>query len=173
MNINILKKMSYIRVNSRYNTFISHLNNSSIEDYFGIINQPNKNLKFTTKREGEDIYFEISFLKSYNIDINMFPKEINNIISSYASDFINIRLKIQHLDCYPFKAPLWSLLDVLYNIKLPLNLNDYYNYIVKNHNDKYNSDWSPAISIEKDILEFIQKINHFDTLLEYKLFDKN
>jgi len=156
----------------RFNTFISHLNNSSIEDYFGIINQPNKILNFITKREENEVYFTISFVKSCNIDIENFPKEINDIISSYASEFINIKLKILHFDDYPFKHPVWSLLDVSYNIKLPLNLKDYYNYIVKNHNDRHAFDWSPATDIEKDILEFIQKINHFDMLLEYKLFNK-
>ena len=35
-------------------------------------------------------------------------------------------------------------------------------------NNEHISDWSPSIQIEKDILEFIQKINHF----EY-IFGKN
>ena len=160
--------MVNISTQTRYNTFLSHLNNSSIENYFGIINQPNKTLNFTIKREENEVYFTISFVKYYNIDIKRLPKEINDIISTYASDSINIKLKILHYDDYPFKHPVWSLLDVFYNINLPINLIEYYNYIVKNHNDRYNMDWSPAICIEKDILEFIQKINHFDALIEYK-----
>jgi hypothetical protein len=152
----------------RYDTFVNNLNNSSIESYFGIINEPNTILNFTTKREENEVYFTVSFVKSYNIDIQNLPKEINDIISSYASEFINIKFKILHYDDYPFHPPEWSLSSVFYNTKLLLNLNDYYNYIVKNHNDKYKNDWSPAINIEKDILEFIQKINHFDTLIHYK-----
>ena len=152
----------------RYNTFINCLNNSTIEKYFGIINQPNKSLNFTLKREENELYFTVSFLKSCNIDIKEFPKEINDIISSYSSEFIKINLKILHYADYPFHPPEWSLLNILCNIKIPFNLNDYYNYIINNHNEMYKTDWSPAINIEKDILEFIQKINHFDMLIEYK-----
>ena len=42
---------------------------------------------------------------------------------------------------------------------------DYYNYIIEIHNLK---KWSPIISIDKDFLEFFQKINYFDFILEYK-----
>jgi hypothetical protein len=152
----------------RYDRFVNKLNNYSIENYFGIINEPNKKLNFTTKREENEVYFTVSFVKSYNIDIRELPKEINDIISSYASEFININLKILHYNNYPFHPPEWCLSKILCNIKLPFDIKDYYNYIIKNHNDKYKNDWSPAIDIEKDILEFIQKINHFEMLIEYK-----
>jgi hypothetical protein len=152
----------------RYDTFVNNLNNNSIENYFGIINESDKKLNFTSKREENEVYFTVSFIKSYNIDIKSFPKEINDIISSYASEFINISFKILHFDDYPFHPPEWSLSKILCNIKTPFNIKDYYNYIINNHNNTYKKDWSPAINIEKDILEFIQKINHFDMLIEYK-----
>jgi hypothetical protein len=91
---------------------------------------------------------------------------INDIIATYATDIINIKIKINHYDDYPFKFPVWNLTTLLYNIKYPLNLRDYYKYIIDNHNNRYKTDWSPAIGVEKDILEFISKINHFDYLID-------
>lgn len=151
---------------NRYNKFITTLNGSNIENYFGLINKPETNVKISIIRDGNDVLLDILFEKTYSFDILKLPVVINDIIATYATDIINIKIKINHYDDYPFKFPTWNLTKILCNIKCPLNLTDYYNYIIDNHNNKYKIYWSPAINVEKDILEFISKINHFDYLID-------
>jgi len=153
----------------RYSKFIRNLNGDTIENYFGIINKPETNVRISIIRDGNDVLLDILFEKTYSFDIVKLPVVINEIIATYATDIINIKIKINHYDDYPFRTPVWFLTTLFYNINSPLNLPDYYKYIIDNHNNRFNKcnkDWSPAIDVEKDILEFISKINHFDYLLE-------
>lgn len=90
------------------------------------------------------------------------PIELSNIIAEYNTYFVNLEIKITFPDSYPFCPPIWSLQEAKYNVSIP---DDYYANIIENHNHHYEYDWSPAISIEKDILYFIQKINHFEYII--------
>lgn len=156
-------------IDKRFTRFLNDMKHLTIEEYFGIVNNnSHTKLKFNIKKEENNIILNTNFIRSYNVDIIELPKEINDLISSYASEYVNINFNISHDTYYPFHSPVWSLLNISYNIKPLLNVKSYYEYIIKTHNDRYEKDWSPAICMEKDILEFIQKINYFDYLFEYK-----
>jgi hypothetical protein len=148
--------------------FITLFQNYSFEEYFGIVNTNETYLKMNLFIQENEFIFTINFQKYYKCyDILELPIEISRLIASYNRDIITIKIKILLTDDYPFTRPVWVLDSVEGNINTQLNLTEYYEYIVENHNNMYELDWSPAISIDKDILEFVQKINHFDYVLDY------
>lgn len=155
----------------RITRFLDKLQDSSIENYFGIINNKNNTLHFTFQNELEnelenEIILTIHFKADYKCyDILELPIEISRLIASYNDYFINIKIKILFINNYPFIRPIWVLLDVQDNVCSSLNLMEYFTYIVNNHNSQYKRCWTPAIDVEKDVLEFIHKINHFDYIL--------
>ena len=94
------------------------------------------------------------------------PINIISIIASYSYSFISIETRIYFPNNYPFDPPIWRLVNVKTNINTSIDLRSYYKYIVNNHNKQYKKYYSPAISIDIDLLDFIQKINHFEYLIE-------
>ena len=147
--------------------FLNTFQNISLEKYFGIVNK-NK-LVFNIFHHENEILLFIKFRAPYKCyDIVELPIDISRLIASYNEHFINIQIKISFPHDYPFTEPTWILLDVEDNIVSTINLFEYFTYMVDNHNNQYKRDfnWSPIIEVEKDVLEFIQKINHFDYILE-------
>jgi hypothetical protein len=163
---------------TRLTRFIDRFKNTSIEDYFEILKYNNKekiNCKTNTEViENQNIIsFEIHFFKNsdYLYNFVKLPDEINNeIYKFYKKEYINIKMNIHYGNDYPFKPPLWSLEDVKYNIVIPINLINYYTEIINNHNCINKKNWSPAIDIHHDILDLIQKINHFDYMMKSENF---
>ena len=149
----------------RYNKFYNKLINYSIAEYFGIKDQ-NLKFKLLKKNDKNELFFNIYYLKpQQKIDFKNVPQEISNIINSYLNDYINIKFKIQFDNDYPFHPPSWSLLSFSSNIIIGVNLSDIYHHILNCHNNQIERDWSPATDIEKDIIDFIRKINIFDFFL--------
>ena len=163
---------------TRFTRFIERFKDTNIEDYFEILKQNNKeNIKCQIKTELIEnqniICFEIHFFKDSDYFYNFFklPDEINNeIYKFYNKEFINIKMSIHYGNNYPFHPPIWKLLDVKNNINIHINIFDYYAEIINNHNSAYKKDWSPAIDIHHDILDIIQKINHFEYMLKSENF---
>jgi hypothetical protein len=157
-------------VQRRIARFQNTFRDISLENYFGIINDKNKLVFNILHNEiEEEIIFTIKFRADYKCyDIVELPIDISRLIASYNEYFINIQIKISFPQDYPFTEPTWILLEVEDNIVSRLNLFEYFTYMVDNHNNQYKRDfnWRPIIEIEKDVLEFIQKINHFDYILE-------
>jgi ubiquitin-protein ligase len=106
------------------------------------------------------------------------PSELNQLIHEYLIYEIEIKIKIKYSPSYPFSPPIWFLQGVQHNLVTEVCLLDYYSYKVNQHNQSYTTyitlgnhlnftenAWTPAITVEKDILSFVQKINHFDEVL--------
>jgi hypothetical protein len=142
-------------------------NNSNLKEYFGIIDTPQRVLNINATHNNDGIIFTICF-KEVNkmINIRCLPMDIICKISSYLNCYLTIKTKIVYPQDYPFDPPQWSLVCVKHNIESRMNLKEYYEYLIETHNNKYTIDWSPAIHIDIDILDFISKINHFDYLIE-------
>jgi hypothetical protein len=137
-----------------------------MREYFGI---SNLNIKFELNKKSDEniLYFNIFYLNPRkNIHFKILPDEINNIINLYLDEFIDIQTQILFTSDYPFYQPIWSLSKLSFNFKTNLLLNDIYKYIIDCHNSQYNHDWSPATDIEKDILDFIRKINIFEYIFD-------
>jgi hypothetical protein len=143
------------------------VNNINLKEYFGIVDTAQRSVNIDATHNNEVVTCTVSF-KEVNkmINIGRLPMDIIRKISSYLNCYLEIKTKIVYPPAYPFDPPQWSLVCVRHNIESRLNLKEYYEYLVETHNNKYRVDWSPAIHINIDILDFISKINHFDYLLE-------
>ena len=144
-------------------------NNINLKEYFGIIDTPQRSVNFDATHNNDGTIFTICFKENIPmINIECLPMDIIREISSYLNCSLTIKTKIVYPQDYPFEPPQWSLVCVRHNIESRLNLKEYYEYLVETHNNKYSVDWSPAIHINIDILDFISKINHFDYLIEFR-----
>ena len=160
----------------RFSRFIERFKDTSIEDYFDINLNNNDNeekVNFCFSVSQNTILFEVYFSKNINKIYNIFelPDEINREIwNYYNSDYLIIKMKISYSEEYPFKPPIWDFVHVKHNIDIPIDLINYYTNIIYFHNSINKKRWSPAIDIHQDILDFIQKINHFDYMLKRENF---
>jgi len=159
---------------TRFARFMERFKDITIEDYYEVLKYNNKeNIKCKINTELIEnkniISFEIHFFKDIDYFYNFLklPDEINNeIYKFYKKEFIKIKMNIFYGNNYPFHPPIWSLENVNFNIDLHINLYDYYTNILNLHNLSYKKDWSPAIDIHHDILDIIQKLNHFEYMLK-------
>jgi|LauGreDrversion4_1035100.scaffolds.fasta_scaffold00272_6 hypothetical protein len=93
------------------------------------------------------------------------PMEINHMINEYLPSYITLELRLDWTPDYPFTPPKWSMVHCNDYLASSLkNAEEYYNYIVSNHNKANKNEWSPAITIDSDILAFMVRIHHFDSL---------
>lgn len=139
-----------------------------LEKYYGL--QSNNNEKITISLlplddVNDELIVLINFTKkpiAYNFNL---PIEIIRDIASYDDHYIQLKIKIKYPNMYPFEPPVWSLLDVKSKINTHIGLKEYYEYIIDNHNNQNSGWWSSAINIEKDLLLFLTRINHFEWFL--------
>ena len=139
------------RMNLMKENFQEVLQGKPIGEHFGVplnitletkINGP-----FTcTFRYVKHYYYKIDQIKQ-NI-----PFEINCLILSYLYEYSTAIFKIYFPPDYPFKPTLWVLLDLKANIPTT------YKKAVVWQNQSYLHSWSPAITLEKDILYMIENI---------------
>ena len=124
----------------------------------------------------DSILLNIHYLKKAPFIHFTLPPELNRLIQEYLIYEIEIKIKIKYSQSYPFSPPIWFLQGVKHNLATEACLLDYYSYKVNQHNHSYSAylinlgthsvdGWTPAITVEKDILSFVQKINHFDEVL--------
>ena len=152
----------------RLDAFFQKFENKSLEDYFEL-NQNDGSLKVCVDRIHEnEMILTIQKQKECPVyDFDVLPLELSRMISVYNAQIIHMQLKIVFSPDYPFSQPIWSLMNVEQTfLSPPINLQDYYSYLVDNHNSQYSIFWTPAIDVEKDILDFIRKINYFEYLYQ-------
>jgi len=162
--------MTNTTVLRRFNHLKKITENSNLEDYFNIQNTETRKITFEyfINIEKNTLELHIKFLKNVpKVNFTILPDEVCDIISSFNDDLIIIKFEIMFPSTYPFNETIWSLINVEYNVKTLLNLKNYYTYLVDTHNNRNKHDWSTAILIDKDILEFFGKMNYFEDILEY------
>jgi len=151
----------------RFQRLEHYVNNTNLKDYYGIVDTPKRSLSVDAVQENSETVFTVCFKENNPmINIRCLPMDIICKISSYLNCSLTIKTKIVYPHDYPFAPPQWSLVCVQHNIVSRLNLKEYYEYLVETHNNQYQVDWSPSIHVDKDILDFIRKINHFDYLID-------
>ena len=116
------------------------------------------------------MYLDITYTTpGFYANIANFPVEICDNIFSFSCQVLELKVQITFTDTYPFEPPVWTLTEVndaIPKANLPYpeyKLYDYYENIIFRHNklNRTPGNWSPAIDIEKDVLDFIRKIHHF------------
>ena len=164
----------------RMNDFKEIIKNKSIVDYLGIISRNKESLSINMELlpEQKCCYFSVRFVtqnvQNYQPAFHL-PLELCYLINSYSSNSISLQFKIDYDMNYPFVTPTWSLLQATTDMThLPetVVLTDYYQQIVDSHNGQYNDvsrghNWTPAMSIHTDMINFILRILHFETITDY------
>ena len=164
----------------RCRDFTNSIGNTSIVDYLGILPRKNEKLSFTMEQFPEERYsiFSVDFVTQNTptlVPTFNLPLELCHIIKSYSSNFISLKFKIEYHYNYPFVQPKWSLISEDNDMThLPKNivLSNYYQDIVERHNGQYRElsrghNWTPAINIRTDMINFIMKILHFDIIADF------
>ena len=156
----------------RIKFFNNKYNINKLDEYFNISNTKETKIKISaiTNESENNVLLKIKFINEpftlNETNIRQLPKEINKIIASYIPSYIEINTIIHYLEHYPFNPPTWNLTSVIDKSSSSINLQEYYQYIVNCHNHQYQLSWSPAIWIEHDILNFIERINHFEQIID-------
>ena len=157
-------------------SFLTNLNNKSIREYFILdksIEIVSNNINF-----GEFPlvkYLLISYKpKSYANELHKLNKDstyhhINiytkNIIKEYSNIYLILKVKITY-ECM-FKPPKYNFVSLDHNITTDIQLTTLCKQIIYTfEKNDHGITWSPATSIEKDILSFIvifiENINFFN-----------
>ena len=133
------------RITHLFDEFTQNLKGKSIADYFQITHSQ-YDLK---KIDDQTFEFKISYelFPRYVLDL---PIELSMKIAGYLYEYTRIYYQIRIPNDYPFKPPKWVMLTIT-----PPEL---YNNALCVLNYRYDKDWSPAITLEKDILNMIECI---------------
>ena len=159
---------------SRLAKFEREFKQVDLARYYQLKKTPYETIEVDKEVVDGKILVKIVYRKKSHCPVLQIPPEMMAKIRSYLTYKIELKVKIQYSENYPFAPPIWSLNGVTHTIPNQVNLTDYYSYKVSCHNSqyvqylldgRYHTEWSPAIAIEKDLLTFIQKINHFDEML--------
>lgn len=145
--------------------------------YFGLEVPKNDTISITMdpynlNKTGERFYhlgLNITYTTpGFYANIANLPVEICDSIFAFSCQVLELKVQITFTDTYPFEPPFWTLTEVKNTIpkaNLPYpkyELSDYYQNVIYMHNkNNRTGNWSPAIDIEKDVLNFIRKIHHF------------
>lgn len=91
----------------------------------------------------------------------------SRLFSLSYGDMLSLDCLISYSQDYPFSPPNWSLTRIVVSDHTQhIDVKEYYKNIVENHNLQYTYDWSPSINLGTDMLDFIQKINHFEYIFD-------
>lgn len=136
----------------KYKDYLQCLDGKTINEYFNIP-FPKFELKQNLNTEYE---LSISHIHQYNdlIKLNL-PEEIIKYIKKYVEIGFVCKYKICFTEYTPFRAPKWSIIS---HASLNLIDNKLWETLVNKHNIDYTYDWTPSISMEKDILYFIERL---------------
>jgi len=88
--------------------------------------------------------------KMQNYAFQKLPIDLSVYISGYLYECINVSYTLVFPLDSPFKPPTWSLLQDKTNIKIN------YEYVSHLLNKQYKVDWSPAMSLEKVVLNLAE-----------------
>ena len=131
-----------LRIHRLLERFKEDLENKTIGEYFQVP------LKITINNDVYNLRCKFSKKKECYIKLEL-PFEVNCIVLSYLHEYSYGLYQINIPDDYPFKPPIWILLNS--NDKIYKKAEIY-------QNAQYRHSWEPSISVEKDILYMIQCI---------------
>jgi len=133
------------RISRLLDEFHYYLQGKTIAEHFQI-----KHSSYTLTRLEEDKF-------AFRIVREDFPKctfdlpiELSMKIIGYLYERTDVLYHIHFTNDYPFKPPIWSMQTIL-----PPPLYEHALYVLKY---RYDRGWSPAITIEKDLLNMISCI---------------
>ena len=138
-----------------------HGNPSNLTKYFGITNPYTIKTYIPTLESG---IINVTVLYRINQPIYYFPNipfEINEYIHSFVvNPMIQVQVQIKFDEQYPFTPTVFKIVGMKNTIKYGINkeIYTYLKYKTKLYNEKINKYWTPAILIEKNILDLKIKL---------------
>ena len=170
--MNDMFRRRFDRLKTRNNIPENTVSICNFQDIIGFDNIPGGNYSITVTNYNAYCDISIHYTHTQTAfdlvenNIRELPPEINGLIAEYLPSYITLELRMYYTNTYPFDIPEWSLVYCDDRLASSLkNAKEYYRYIIHNHNSIYqNHNWSPATDIDKDILQFMIRINHFDSL---------
>ena len=97
----------------------------------------------------------------------MLPLDVCRVVAEFACDHLCATFHVSFPEDYPFCPPAWSLATFDASLEKRyrsdeyggMTLCDYHTYLVDVHNEHYReARWSPAVTVEKDVLTFIERM---------------
>jgi hypothetical protein len=138
------------RITRALSYFNENMNGKTINEYFEIKTPIFK----LTRDDYTSFTFTSKYNETYDVSKLKLPEDIQRIISTYITKYVDITYTINYGMDYPFKPPKWIVKDIHTNIKIQHDIE----LITRQHNNSYLIDWTPYIYIEKDTLYMIEKI---------------
>ena len=136
----------------KYNDYLKSLDGKSINEYFNIL-FPIFNL---SQISTTDFVFTISYIQVFNDLIKLLlPQDVITHIKQYIEYGFVCKYNIQFTEYTPFKPPKWNL---IHHKSLNIKDKDFWLMLEKRHKTDYIHDWCPSISMEKDMLYFIERL---------------
>ena len=141
-------------------------NPGNFGNYFGISN--NYTIK-TSIPNFENRIINLTILYCENQPIFYFPNlpiEISEYINTFINRKIHVQIQIKFKNDYPFKPPVFKIVGFKNTVNYSINkeIYIYLKYKTKLYNEKLDKTWTPALLIEKTILDLFTTINNFDEL---------
>jgi hypothetical protein len=131
------------RITRLYDEFLKNVS-GTIESYFQITHSKYKLDRISTREFLFTIYQD-----SCPFVYVALPSELNIYINAFLYEYAIVTYSLVFPSDYPFHPPIWSI------AKSSTNTLKNFNRIVHYQNYRYSISWSPAITIEKDILNMI------------------
>lgn len=138
------------RITRALSYFNENMNGKTINEYFEIKTPIFK----LTRDDYTSFTFTSKYNETYDVSKLKLPEDIQRIISTYITKYVDITYTINYGMDYPFKPPKWIVKYIHTNIKIQHDIE----LITRQHNNSYLIDWTPYIYIEKDTLYMIEKI---------------
>lgn len=129
---------------------------SKLHEYFGIKNTENRMRRICLEKTNDNIVNYTLTIESYNREFDLLknnifdlPKDINIYINSYLQNNRKIQYYIELPPNYPFQKPEWTLIEYKVNgVKKDAKYTIFCSQF----------DWSPALSLDKEILNYISTL---------------
>jgi hypothetical protein len=120
-----------------------------LHEFYQLPNTEHENVKIKTAVVHYEIFVTIDYVKKPRCPCFHLPPEIVHHIKKYLPDYLHLELKLSFNEDYPFKSHHWEM------VALRTNLPHDYKEMIFSHNHYTKTNWSPAMSIEKDLLVLV------------------
>ena len=143
--------------NIRFINSFRNLVNKNIAEYYGIttplsvlFNRYQNSCTITLLYEIPPVY----------IGIKVLPTDINRHIMGYGGIRFQMHIAISPPQHYPIQPSIWIIKELFSNIPSELDIVEHMKYLMAMQIEINNlvGNWSPAITVEKEILNFLVKL---------------
>jgi hypothetical protein len=131
------------RINCLYTKFLNAVNTQLIPSYYNISNEFNITLN-RTKVDEFVLYIKYENIPPLIRQLQL-PSDILNYIKSFLHKKISIDASFSYSTQYPFRPPLWSILNSSIDLKKEIAI----------FNRSLDDAWLPCMTLEHDVLCYL------------------